>query len=136
MLIAVNRPDLLRALLLADEHIDFEHILGLLFNMGSTASLLILGDPGYAHVRPFASREECQEYLKDKDPGCFLVRVHSPCAPSKTNESLQFLLSFKSTSTVKHAVIRRDASADDASAEYTYRCGSVGPFNSLQETLR
>ncbi len=89
------------------------------------------GDEGYRYLQ-LLSREECQELLKVQSVGSFMVRHQD--ASSANTSSQQLLLSFRSSGPegVKHAVIRRDV----VDQQYRYRCGAVGPLDSLMALLR
>lgn len=85
-----------------------------------------------------------RQVLDDKPIGTFMVR-YQPSPNVVKSSSVQFFLSFKTSSCVKHAVIRREpltgnSGSNNANAspppKYSYRCGSLGPLNNLLEILR
>jgi hypothetical protein len=83
-------------------------------------------DGGYLYYFKL-TRAEAITVLSKSAPGTFLVRPH------ETQSDLLFL-SFHSTSDdgdIKHAVIRKDA----AKSGFCYRCGKIGPLNTLLEVL-
>ena len=83
-------------------------------------------DGGYLYYFKL-TRAEAVAVLSKSSSGTFLVRPH------ETQNDLLFL-SFRSISEngdIKHAVIRKDA----AKSGYCYRCGKIGPFDTLLEIL-
>ena len=102
------------------------------------------GDAGYAHFVNL-SRSEAITALSDLPEGSFILRP-SDTKPGSELDALAFYLSMRVDEEigVKHAVIRRKRVLLSISStqrsltrdSWTYRCGKVGPFGSLLETLK
>lgn len=102
------------------------------------------GDPGYAHFVNL-SRSEAITALNSLPEGSFILRP-SDTRPGSELDSLAFYLSMRVDEEigVKHAVIRRkrvllsisNTQRSLTRDSWTYRCGKVGPFGSLLETLK
>lgn len=84
-------------------------------------------DPGWEHFRPI-TRPEAEAYLQDKSPGYFLLRP-------KGNH-LDLVLTAKTSEmqyhSVRHFVIRVISST---ALPMQYRCGSIGPYEDLEDLL-
>eukprot|EP01031_Cornospumella_fuschlensis_P029912 gene29912-36122_t len=96
-------------------------------------------DDGFKYLRT-ASKEECEEYLRNQPVGTFVVRL-SPSSKAAPLAAQQLYLCFlanpapeagQDITAIRHAVIRREEFGADV---VMYRCGSVGPFPSLAELL-
>jgi hypothetical protein len=102
------------------------------------------GDPGYANFVNL-SRSEAIEALQDLPEGSFVLRP-SDTTPSSSIDALAFYLSMRVDEEVgvKHAILRRKRIMLSISSSqrfapkdgWSYRCGKVGPFGSLSETLK
>jgi hypothetical protein len=94
-------------------------------------------DEGYQFIS-IITREQCQEILTNKPAGSFILRPQESFADCQ-----QFILSFRTTGTeiLKHAVIRREdnpvysSSRDNGAKKYFYKCGKLGPVNTLEGIL-
>eukprot|EP00981_Chlorochromonas_danica_P002179 scaffold428_cov168-Ochromonas_danica.AAC.44 len=162
MVLSVSeRPDLVLEVLRMDKSVNYEQYAKLLtFDAFTGESSVVvsttgdkmkeddvidISDDGYQYFQE-ATREECDEILDDKPIGTFMVRYQSSPNVVKSS-SLQFFLSFKTSTCVKHAVIRREPFAGNSGSnngsssalpppKFSYRCGSLGPLNNLLEILR
>lgn len=123
-------------------------------NKTTNDSISSSNDSGYEYFYEF-TRQEAIQILTSQPPGRFLVRPHetnpnqlflsfrnqpSSQNNSNSNASNESEGSSESSQDIRHAIIRVDVTAgtstDQSSSKQTYRCGKIGPYDTLNELLQ